>query len=43
MLTKDEITEKLFAIIDSVAITGFFSAEEIDYIDELERQYYIQT
>lgn len=40
MLTKDEITEKLFEMVYMVADTGFFMPEELVVIDALESMYY---
>lgn len=42
METKDEIFTKLLNYLDAAIYAGFFTEDEIEEINKLEREYYIQ-
>lgn len=42
METKDEIFDKLLNYLDVAIYAGFFTEDEIEEINRLEREYYIQ-
>lgn len=42
MPTKDEIFDRLLTYLDQAIYLGFFTEDEVEEINKLEREYYIQ-